>query len=75
MVHQRIYGILAGYENCNDHDTLRGDPVVKMVKGCTFAAAVFVNRKSTVRVRAVAVRESACQGRRVALQGSPVQSR
>jgi hypothetical protein len=31
MVRQRIYGILAGYEDCNDHDTLRGDPVFKIV--------------------------------------------
>ena len=23
MVRQRIYGILAGYEDCNDHDALR----------------------------------------------------
>ena len=29
MVRQRIYGILAGYEDCNDHDTLRSDPVFK----------------------------------------------
>jgi hypothetical protein len=33
MVRQRIYGMLAGYEDCNDHDTLRGDPVFKMVSG------------------------------------------
>ncbi len=33
MVRQRIFGILAGYEDCNDHDTLRGDPVFKMVSG------------------------------------------
>jgi len=33
MVRQRIYGILAGYEDCNDHGTLRGDPVLKMVSG------------------------------------------
>jgi hypothetical protein len=33
MVRQRIYGILAGYEDCNDHDTLRGDPILKMVSG------------------------------------------
>src|SRR4030042_637088 len=31
MVRQRIFGILAGYEDCNDHDTLRGDPVFKLV--------------------------------------------
>lgn len=33
MIRQRVYGILAGYEDCNDHDTLRDDPVFKMVAG------------------------------------------
>jgi hypothetical protein len=31
MVRQRIYGILAGYEDQNDHDALRHDPVFKLV--------------------------------------------
>jgi hypothetical protein len=31
MVRSRIYGILAGYEDQNDHDTLRHDPVFKLV--------------------------------------------
>jgi hypothetical protein len=31
MVRSRIYGILAGYEDQNDHDTLRADPVFKLV--------------------------------------------
>ena len=31
MLRQRLYGILAGYEDCNDHDTLRNDPILKMV--------------------------------------------
>lgn len=31
MVRQRIYGILAGYEDQNDHDVLRSDPVFKMI--------------------------------------------
>jgi hypothetical protein len=31
MVRQRIYGILADYEDQNDHDTLRSDPVFKLV--------------------------------------------
>jgi len=35
MVRQRIFGMLAGYEDCNDHDTLREDPVFKMVSGRT----------------------------------------
>jgi hypothetical protein len=31
MVRWRVYGILAGYEDQNDHDTLRKDPVFKLV--------------------------------------------
>lgn len=31
MTRQRIFGMLAGYEDCNDHDTLRRDPVFKLV--------------------------------------------
>lgn len=33
MVRQRVYGILAGYEDCNDHDVLRSDPVFKLISG------------------------------------------
>jgi hypothetical protein len=31
MVRARIYGIIAGYEDQNDHDTLRDDPVFKLI--------------------------------------------
>lgn len=31
MVRQRIYGILANYEDQNDHDSLRSDPAFKLV--------------------------------------------
>ncbi len=31
MVRARVYGILAGYEDQNDHDTLRADPVFKLL--------------------------------------------
>lgn len=31
MVRQRIYGILADYEDQDDHDTLRSDPVFKLI--------------------------------------------
>jgi hypothetical protein len=31
MVRTRVYGILAGYEDQNDHDTLRSDPVSKLL--------------------------------------------
>jgi hypothetical protein len=33
MVRSRVYGILAGYEDQNDHDTLRTDPVLKLLAG------------------------------------------
>ena len=31
MVRQRVFGIIAGYEDCNDHDLLRDEPVFKMI--------------------------------------------
>jgi hypothetical protein len=33
MARMRIFGILAGYEDQNDHDTLRTDPIFKLVAG------------------------------------------
>jgi hypothetical protein len=33
MTRARVYGILAGYEDQNDHDVLRTDPVFKLVAG------------------------------------------
>jgi hypothetical protein len=33
MLRMRLYGILAGYEDQNDHDALRADPVFKLVAG------------------------------------------
>src|SRR5688572_786287 len=31
MVRSRVFGILAGYEDQNDHNTLRADPVFKLI--------------------------------------------
>jgi len=31
MLRQRLFGILAGYEDCNDHDILRDDPIFKLI--------------------------------------------
>jgi hypothetical protein len=31
MLRQRVFGILAGYEDCNDHTALRNDPVFKLI--------------------------------------------
>ena len=33
MVRSRVYGILAGYADQNDHDTLRASPVSKLIAG------------------------------------------
>jgi hypothetical protein len=33
MLRQRVYGVLADYEDQNDHDTLRSDPVFKLIAG------------------------------------------
>jgi hypothetical protein len=33
MVRQRVFGIIAGYEDCNDHDDLRDEPVFKLIAG------------------------------------------
>lgn len=33
MVRSRLFGILAGYEDQNDHDALRSDPVFKLLAG------------------------------------------
>jgi len=35
MTRSRVYGILAGYEDQNDHDALRSDAVFKLVAGCS----------------------------------------
>lgn len=31
VIRQRVYAIIAGYEDQNDHDTLRSDPVFKLI--------------------------------------------
>ena len=33
MVRQRVYGMLADYEDQNDHDALRSDPIFKVIAG------------------------------------------
>jgi hypothetical protein len=33
MFRARLFGVIAGYEDQNDHDLLRGDPVLKLVAG------------------------------------------
>ena len=65
MVRQRIYGILADYEDQNDHDTLRSDPVFKLVAEADlqwFRTLVVIRPAQTRRF--LRVREAAPSDRR-----------
>ena len=33
MLRQRVYGVVAGYEDCNDHDALRDEPLFRLLAG------------------------------------------
>lgn len=35
LLRQRIFGMIGGYEDCNDHDRMRDDPVLKLTAGMT----------------------------------------
>lgn len=49
MVRQRMFGILAGYEDQNDHDTLRSDPIFKLVAGRAPEAADLASQPTLSR--------------------------
>jgi hypothetical protein len=49
MVRMRIYGILADYEDQNDHDTLRCDPIFKLVAGRSPRAAELASQPTLSR--------------------------
>jgi hypothetical protein len=49
MVRSRVYGILAGYEDQNDHDTLRTDPVFKLLAGRSPDAAPLASQPTLSR--------------------------
>jgi hypothetical protein len=49
MSRMRIFGILAGYEDQNDHDTLRTDPVFKLVAGRSPDAADLASQPTLSR--------------------------
>jgi Transposase DDE domain group 1 len=49
MTRARIYGILAGYEDQNDHDILRTDPVMKLVAGRSPADASLASQPTLSR--------------------------
>ena len=49
MVRSRVFGILAGYEGQNDHDTLRTDPVFKLIAGRSSADADLTSQPTLSR--------------------------
>jgi hypothetical protein len=55
MVRSRVYGILAGYEDQNDHDTLRHDPVLKLIASRTSAADDLASQPTLSRFEAASL--------------------
>jgi hypothetical protein len=49
MVRSRVYGILAGYADQNDHDTLRHDPLFKLLAGRRPAEAALASQPTLSR--------------------------
>jgi hypothetical protein len=49
MVRMRLFGILADYEDQNDHDTLRTDPIFKLIAGRSPAAADLASQPTLSR--------------------------
>lgn len=50
IVRQRVFGILAGYEDQNDHDTLRSDPIFKLLANRTPAEAELASQPTISRL-------------------------
>jgi hypothetical protein len=51
MTRSRIYGILSDYVDQNDHDTLRHDPVFKVINGVSLEKTLASRRVSGSRTR------------------------
>jgi len=49
MVRSRLYGILADYEDQNDHTTLRHDPIFKVISGRAPSAADLASQPTLSR--------------------------
>jgi hypothetical protein len=49
MVRARVYGLLADYQDQNDHDTLRHDPIFKLIAGRSPEAAPLASQPTLSR--------------------------
>ena len=75
MVRQRVFGILAGYEDQNDHDALRSDAVFKIVlpAASTLRVDITGGRKAYVIGTCVPSPSTpACIGNARAIMGTPL---
>jgi len=50
LVAQRIYALCAGYEDLNDHDALRTDPIIRLAVGDELAGRHTLNRVENSKV-------------------------
>src|SRR5919197_5636991 len=48
LVSQRVYGLALGYEDLNDHEQLRNDPVLRVLAGKAEGEKEVVGRKRTL---------------------------
>jgi hypothetical protein len=57
MIHQRVYQLAAGYEDCYDADFLRLDPVLRLAIGKSDEAGACQSRPSRINTGNVNVSE------------------
>lgn len=50
VIRQRVFGIIAGYEDQDDHDTLRSDPIFKLIAGRTIEDEHLASQPTISRV-------------------------
>jgi len=50
LLRQRVFGIVAGYEDCNDHDRMRQDPVLKLTCGQSPAGGPLASQPTLSRL-------------------------
>ncbi len=50
VIRQRVFGIIAGYEDQDDHDTLRSDPIFKLIAGRTVQEGDLASQPTISRI-------------------------
>src|SRR5947207_14772929 len=68
LIRQRVYQIAAGYEDCNDADRLRGDPVLKLAVGRTPVSGAELASQPTLSRLESWIAEEECEASHAVLQ-------